>query len=94
MQTYLDDLLRNRERILATTDIDDWAKTEAMPSEQKITRIRRLISRITNDLDQLTDQERTQIEAAVAALRRHRTTMLGMPRIHPSLTDIRPERTA
>ncbi|MGH3604113.1 MAG: tyrosine-type recombinase/integrase, partial [Pseudonocardiaceae bacterium] len=56
LQTYLDDLLRSRERILAaaTTEIDEWAKTEAMPSEQEITRIRRLISRITSDLDQLT----------------------------------------
>jgi len=86
LQTYLDDLLRSRERILATTDIDEWAKAEAMPSEQEITRIRRLISRITGDLDQLTDDERTQIETAVAALRRHRTTMLGMPRIRPRLT--------
>jgi hypothetical protein len=96
LQAYLDDLLRSRERILAatTTDIDEWAKTEAMPSEQEITRIRRLISRITSDLDQLTDDERTQIETAVAAVRRHRTTMLGMPRIHPHLTDLHPERTA
>jgi integrase len=96
LQTYLDDLLRSRERILAatTTDIDEWAKAEAMPSEQEITRIRRLISRITSDLDQLTDDERTQIETAVAALRRHRTTMLGMPRIRPHLTDLHPEHTA
>jgi integrase len=96
LQAYLDDLLRSRERILAatTTDIDEWAKTEAMPSEQEITRIRRLISRITSDLDQLTDDERTQIETAVAAVRRHRTTMLGMPRIRPHLTDLHPERTA
>ncbi len=96
LQAYLDDLLRSRERILAaaTTDIDDWAKSEAMPSEQEITRIRRLISRITGDLDQLTDDERTQIDRAVAALRQHRTTMLGMPRIRPRLTDLHPEHTA
>lgn len=52
LQAYLDDLLRSRERILAaTTDIDEWVKSEAMPSAQEITRIRRLISRITGDLD-------------------------------------------
>src|SRR5206468_4721962 len=48
LQAYLDDLLRNRERVCATTDLDAWARTEATPSDQEITRIRRLISRIKN----------------------------------------------
>jgi hypothetical protein len=79
LQTYLDDLLRNRERALAATDIEEWAKTEAMPSQDEITRIRRPIARITGDLGQLTTSERTQIDQAVAAVRRHRAAMLGMP---------------
>jgi hypothetical protein len=29
LHAYLDDLLRNRERVLAATDIEEWAKTEA-----------------------------------------------------------------
>ncbi len=94
LQAYLDDLLRNRERVLAATDIEEWAKTEAMPSQEEITRIRRLISRITSGLDELTSGERSQIDHAVAAVRRHRATMLGMPRIRPAAIEIRPEHTA
>jgi hypothetical protein len=94
LHAYLDDLLRNRERVLAATDVEEWAKTEAMPSEEEISRIRRLISRITGGLDQLTSDERDQTDRAVAAVRRHRATMLGMPRTRPAALEIRPENTA
>ncbi len=80
LHAYLDDLLRNRERLLAASDIDDWARAEATPSDEEVTRIRRLISRISADLDELTDNDRAQIEHAVAAVRRHRSVALGMPR--------------
>jgi hypothetical protein len=81
LHAYLDDLLRNREKLLASTDIDDWARAEATPSTEEITRIRRLIVRITTDLDDLTPDDRTQIEQAVTAVRRHRGVTLGMPTI-------------
>ncbi|MGH3196581.1 MAG: hypothetical protein ACRDNT_11760, partial [Streptosporangiaceae bacterium] len=93
LQAYLDDLLRNRERLLAATDIEEWARAEAMPSEEEIRRIRRLISRIKADLGNLPAEDRAQVEQAVAAVRRHRTVMLGMPRIRQPLPDIRPERS-
>ena len=94
LHAYLDDLLRNRERVLAATEIDQWARTEAVPSQEEITRIRQLITRIENGLDHLTDAEREQISQAVAIVRRHRTVTLGMPRLRQALPDIRPERTA
>jgi integrase len=94
LQAYLDDLLRNRERVLAATDVEQWARAEALPSDQEITAIRRLIARIQGDVDQLTADERTKIDRAVTAVRRHRTTMLGMPRIRPAAIQIRPEQTA
>ena len=81
LHAYLDDLLRNREKLLSSNDIDDWARAEATPSTEEITRIRRLITRITTDLDELTPNDRAQIEDAVAAVRRHRGTALGMPTI-------------
>jgi hypothetical protein len=56
-----------------------------MPSEEEITRIRRLINRIKTTLDDLTSQERSEIDQAVAAVRRHRAISLGMPRIRQSL---------
>jgi integrase len=53
LHAYLDDLLRTRERLLATTDLDDWACAEAMPSDEEIRRIRRLIDQISSGLDEL-----------------------------------------
>lgn len=91
LQAHLDDLLRNREKLLATQDLEDWARTEALPSEDEITRIRRLISKVEAGLDELTPQHRGEIEQAVDMVRRHRTVALGMPRIRQPLPDVRPE---
>ena len=94
LHAYLDDLLRNRERVLAAADLDEWARTEATPSEQEITTIRRLIARIGVGLDELSGEERERIEHAITVVRRHRTVTLGMPRLRGALPDLRPERTA
>ena len=92
LQAHLDDLLRNRERLVAATDVDDWARAEAMPSTEEITRIRRLIHRITTELDTLTSDDRHQIEQAVATVRRTRTVTLGIPRLRQPLPDVRPQK--
>jgi hypothetical protein len=51
LEAHLADLLRTRERLLSVVDADDWAKTDAIPSDEEITCIRRLISRIKADVD-------------------------------------------
>ena len=83
LQAYLDDLLRTRERLAATIDgVDDWARADATPTQEEITRIRRLINRIKGDIADLDDTERARIDDAVAIVRRHRaahTVPLGMP---------------
>ncbi len=83
LQAYLDDLLRTRERLAATIDgIDDWARADASPAEEEITRVRRLINRIKGDITGIDDTERARIDDAVAIVRRHRaahTVPLGMP---------------
>jgi integrase len=94
LHTYLDDLLRNRERVLAASDIDDWARTETLPSEEEISRVRRLINRVTTELDDLTPHERDHINEAVAVVRRHRTVNLGLPHVRQPIPDLRPERSA
>ena len=94
LRAYLDDLLRNRERVLAAADIDQWARAEAVPSSEEITTIRSLIARIEAGLEDLTAAEREQTDQAVAIVRRHRTVTLGMPRMRQALPDIRPGRTA
>ncbi|MGO9354560.1 MAG: tyrosine-type recombinase/integrase [Mycobacterium sp.] len=93
LHAYLDDLLRTRERLLATTDLDDWARAEAMPSDEEIRRIRRLIDQISHGLDELEPEQRQQLQQAVTVVRRHRSVTLGMPRTYQTLTDLRPERT-
>ena len=94
LTAYLDDLLRTRERLAAAASLDEWARADAMPSDEEITRIRRLINRIKTTLDDLTPQERAEVDQAVAAVRRHRAISLGMPRIREPLPVIGTERTA
>ena len=73
LHAYLDDLLRTRERLAATLDgIDEWARADATPSTEEITRIRRLINRINGDIAGLATVERAHIDDAVAVVRRHR----------------------
>ncbi|MGH3792578.1 MAG: tyrosine-type recombinase/integrase, partial [Pseudonocardiaceae bacterium] len=80
---YLDDLLRTRERLTATVDgVDEWARADATPTEEEITRIRRLINRIKGDTAELDETQRAHIADAVTVVRRHRaahTVALGMP---------------
>ncbi|HEV3295627.1 MAG TPA: tyrosine-type recombinase/integrase [Streptosporangiaceae bacterium] len=80
LTAYLDDLLRTRERLAAATSADDWARSAAAPSEQEISKIRELISRIKGDITALPAGERARIDEAVAAVRKHRAVSLGLPR--------------
>ena len=81
LTAHLDDLLRTRERLAAMTGVDDWARAAAMPAEQEITRIRRLIGRIEGDIAQLSPADRAGIDEAAGMLRKHRAVNLGMPAI-------------
>ncbi len=64
LRDYLDTLLQTRERIRSTQDLDKWAKAEAMPSDEEITRLRQLIRRAEQDLEQLSEADRRQITRA------------------------------
>jgi len=80
LTAYLDDLLRTRERLAAAIGgIDDWARADATPAEEEISRIRRLISQIKAGIAELPDAERAAIDEAVTIVRRHRSVSLGMP---------------
>jgi len=92
LQAYLDDLLRNRERLLACAELDDWARREAMPSEEEIGRIRRLITRVKAGLNDLDDDDRAGVEEAVEVIRRHRAVSIGMPQSRRVPVDLRPTR--
>ena len=82
LTAYLDDLLSTRERLAAAIDgVDDWARADATPAQEEITRVRGLISRIKGDLAGLGGTERAAIDDAVAAVRKHRAVALGMPAV-------------
>lgn len=94
LEAYLADLLRSRERLLSAVDADDWAQAEAMPSDDEISRVRRLINRVKSSLDELSTEEHTQIRDAVQIVRRARNGVvgLGLPRVRQPLPDLRPDR--
>jgi hypothetical protein len=64
--------------------------------DEEIKRFRRVINRMKSDLDDLTEEERAQINEAIAIIRNGRTKIvsLGIPRVRQQLPDVRPERTA
>ena len=66
-----------------STGVDDWARADATPSQEEITRIRRLINRIKGDLAELGAAGQASIDEAITVLRRHRAVSLGMPAIRP-----------
>ncbi len=82
LAAYLDDLLRTRERLAAAINgVDEWARADATPAEEEITRIRRLIGRVKGDMTRLSDPERVRIDEAVTVIRKHRAVSLGMPSV-------------
>jgi len=82
LTAYLDDLLRTRERLAAAIGgIDDWARADATPAQEEITRIRRLINRIKGDTAALPAADRACIDDAVAVIRKHRVVSLGIPAV-------------
>ncbi|MEU3994153.1 hypothetical protein AB0F24_38495 [Streptomyces platensis] len=92
LEAHLADLLYSRERLMSAFEADDWARAQAMPAEEEIRRVRRLIERVRTDLDDLTPEDRAQIEQAITVVRRTRTVMLGMPRVGQPVPDLRPPR--
>ena len=54
-------------------------RANAAPTQEEITRIRRLIGRIKGDMAQLPDSGRAEINKAVTVIRKHRAVCLGMP---------------
>lgn len=92
LKDYLATLLRDRERVLAASELDPWARTEAAPSETEISKLRQLIHRVEDSMDELTDEEREQIKEAATSLRRTRQVVdLGMPVIGSFIDQARNE---
>jgi hypothetical protein len=95
LRDYLDTLLRTREHVRSVCDLEEWARTEAMPSEEEISRLRQLIRRAEADLDQLSEADRNQITHAAETVRAMRRSVhLGMPAVRPGTTSLPRQRPA
>jgi len=85
LKSYLQQLLADRERVQAATDLQDWAKAQLTPREEEITQLRDLIRRIEADLDDLTEHDQALIHDAVTVIRKTRQLVnLGMPGVRPA----------
>jgi hypothetical protein len=89
LKSYLQQLLADRARIEAATDLQDWAKDQLTPRDQEIAQLRGLIHRIEADLCDLSGEDQARINEAVTVIRSTRQTVhLGFPAIQPpSITD-------
>ena len=94
LTAYLDDLLRTRERLAAIDGVDEWARAAAIPAEEEITRIRRLINRVKGDIAGLPADERARINEAVTVIRKHRAVNLGMPTVRATRPTLEHEALA
>ncbi|MGP8304020.1 hypothetical protein ACTPOK_40135 [Streptomyces inhibens] len=70
LTAYPHELRRTKERVLAATGLDERAREKALPSEQEIARMKHVIARVEDDLDQLTVTERHELEEAITLVRR------------------------
>jgi hypothetical protein len=86
LKSYLQQLLADRERLQAATDLQDWARAQLSPRDEEITQLRDLIRRIEHNLGQLSPDDQAQIAEAVSVIRKTRQVVnLGNPTVRPRL---------
>lgn len=84
LKSYLQQLLADRERLLAASDLQDWARQKAAPATTEIGQLRDLIHRIEGELDELDSVDQERIREAITVVRNARQTVsLPTPRIRP-----------
>ena len=76
LRAYLTKLLATRERLAAAVPaLAEWARHEAVPSDDEIETVRRLISACEDTLGGLEPDDRGTIEEAIRVLRQGRATL-------------------
>jgi hypothetical protein len=87
LKSYLQQLLADRARIAAATELQDWAKHQLTPRDEEIEQLRGLIRRIEADMSDLSDEDQARIKEAVNVIRATRQTVnLGFPTVQPPTT--------
>ncbi len=70
LEGYLQALLADRERLrMVVPELEDWARQDAMPSDQEIEKVRSLISKLRRRLDELPPETRNHVDDAIGQLR-------------------------
>jgi chorismate mutase len=81
-------LLADRARLEAATDLQDWAKEQLTPRDQEIAQLRDRIRRIEAHLSDLSEADQDLINEAVTVVRTTRQKVhLGFPAIQPPIND-------
>jgi integrase len=77
LREHLQRLLVDHERLNAVTDgmLEEWARRDALPSNEEIVAVRRLIRRAEAILDELSEQERAMVDELFAIIRRARASI-------------------
>lgn len=76
LQAYLEKLLADRERLgAAVSSLAAWARRDAVPSEEEIEAVRRLIRANEEVLATLDGAEREALQSAIATLRKDRAAL-------------------
>lgn len=84
LKSYLQQLLADRARVQAATDLQDWAKDQLTPRDEEIAQLRALIRHIEADLSDLSDEDQARIKEAITVIRATRQTVnLGLPTVRP-----------
>lgn len=76
LRGYLSKLLAARERLTAALpELAEWARRQALPAEEEITTVRRLIGACEDALASLDPSDRAAVEEAIEPLRKGRASL-------------------
>ena len=81
--TYLERLLEAQERLRAAVpELAEWARTKALPNDEEIQAVRRLIRANTVQLDELTAEDRRELNRLIQVLRAERARIDNVIPVH------------
>ena len=76
LHAYLSRLLADRERLRAAVpELEEWAQNAAVPSQEEVAAVRRVVDRCQAMLAELPEAERAEAYEAIATLRRARAQL-------------------
>ena len=94
LYAYLERLLEAQERLRAAVpELAEWARTKALPNDEEIQAVRRLIRANTAQLDELTAEDRRELNRLIQVLRAERARVDNVIPIHQVGSVAQPEPT-